>query len=132
MTKAAELGDIEAHYNLSVFYCKGEAGVEKDMKKAVRHAEEAAIAGHHLARYNLGAIEWDNGKHERAMKHFIIAAKLGYDDALERVKKGFAKGFVSKEDYAAALRGFQDAVDATKSQMRKEAVRIDIQAELHG
>ena len=85
--------------------------------------EEAAIGGHPVARYNLGCYEWNNGRPERAMKHCIIAAKLGYDDALEVVKKGFAKGLVGKDDYAAALRGHQAAVDATKSQQREAAYR---------
>ena len=60
------------------------------------------------------------------MQHWIIAANLGYDDALERVKKGFQRGWVSKDDYAAALRGHQAAVDATKSQQREEAYKEEI------
>ena len=55
------------------------------------------------------------------MKHFIIAAKLGDDGALEKVKKGFSIGIVSKEDFEAALRGHQAAVDATKSAQRAAA-----------
>jgi hypothetical protein len=55
------------------------------------------------------------------MKHFIIAAKLGDDDALHKVKLGFACGFVSKKDSDAAHRGYQAAVDATKSEQRDEA-----------
>jgi hypothetical protein len=55
------------------------------------------------------------------MKHFIIAAKLGLDEALGTVKQGFAHGYVRKEDFEAALRGHQAAVDATKSQQREEA-----------
>jgi len=54
-------------------------------------------------------------------KHFIIVANLGFDKALERVKEGFARGLVSKDNYAAALQGHQAAVDATKSQKREEA-----------
>ncbi len=49
------------------------------------------------------------------MKHFIIAAKQGHDDALEQVKLSFVDGFVTKEDYEAALRGHQAAVGATES-----------------
>ena len=41
-TKAAALGNAEAHFNLSFMYRKGE-GVEKDKKKEVYHLEEAAI-----------------------------------------------------------------------------------------
>ncbi len=119
-TKAAKLGNIDAHNNLSNTYLKGE-GVEKDMKKAVYHLEEAAIGGHHFARHNLGNNEGKNGRHERAAKHFIIAAKLGDDEALDRVKKGFEHRVVSKEDFEAALRGHKAAVDATKSQPRDVA-----------
>jgi TPR repeat protein len=118
--KAAALGNIEAHYDLSCMYHEGK-GVEKDMKKAIYHAEEAAIGGHPVARYNLGSHDGRNGKIERAYKHFIIAANLGYADALDRLKKGFQMGLVTKEDYEAALRGHQAAVDATKSAQRDAA-----------
>jgi len=83
--------------------------------------EEAAIGGHAGARFNLGCTEGNRGRHERAMRHFIIAAKLGDDGALDEVKKGFRGGIVSKEDYAVALRGHQTAVDATKSEQREAA-----------
>jgi hypothetical protein len=119
-TKAAELGDIDAHFNLSILYHKGE-GLEKDEKKELYHLEEAAIGGHPIARYNLGVHEWNRGGDERAMKHCIIAAKLGHDMALDRVKECFTNGIVSKEDFEAALRGHQAAVDATKSEQRDAA-----------
>src|SRR6056300_47035 len=122
-TKAAALGNMMSHYNLAVMYYKGE-GVEKDEKKRLHHLEEAAIGGHHQARYNLGCEEGRNGRHERGMKHLIINAKLGCDDSLESVKKGFEHGVVSKEDYASALRGHQAAVDATKSEERDKADQI--------
>jgi TPR repeat protein len=119
-TKAAKLGGIEAHQNLSLMYIDG-LGVEKDIKKAVYHMEEAAIGGHPIARFNLGNHEWDRGRDERAMKHYIIAAKLGLGPALDQIKDGFKEGSVSKEDYEAALRGYQAAVDEAKSQQRDAA-----------
>jgi tetratricopeptide (TPR) repeat protein len=123
-TKAAGLGDISAHHELSVLYRK-EQGVEKDKKKEESHLEEAAIGGHPGARINLGFIEQLRGRHERAAKHFIIAAKLGHDQALEMVKNGYKRGFASKDDFAAALRGHQAAVDATKSKQRENAYAFD-------
>jgi TPR repeat protein len=120
LTKSAALGYMAAHYYLSLLYGKGE-GVEMDLKKGLYHMEEAAIGGHPYARFNLGNHEGRKGRFDRAYKHFIIAAKLGLDEALEQVKKGFALGVVSKDDYAAALRGHQAAVDATKSEQREEA-----------
>jgi tetratricopeptide (TPR) repeat protein len=119
-TTAAELGDMEAHYNLSCLYRNGQ-GVEKNEKKEIYHSEEAAIGGHPNARHNLGNHEYRNGQNNRALKHWIIAANLGDDDALDMVKQGFQVDLVSKEDYEAALRGHQVAVDATKSEQREEA-----------
>ncbi|KAK1733642.1 hypothetical protein QTG54_015685 [Skeletonema marinoi] len=74
-TKAAQLGDAEAHYQLSILYHHGH-GIEKDCGRQIRHLEEAAIGGHPGARYNLGCIEWNDNK-ERAVKYFIIAATQG-------------------------------------------------------
>jgi len=101
-TKAAGLGNMDAHYNLALMYHKGE-GVEKDKKKELFHLEEAAIGGHPEARFKIGLNDCQNVRHDRAAKHFIIAANLGNDDALEKLKKYFAFGgqirqYVSKED----------------------------------
>eukprot|EP00985_Skeletonema_marinoi_P029086 scaffold26678_cov161-Skeletonema_marinoi.AAC.3 len=102
-TKAA---DAYSHYQLSRLYGEG---------------KEAAVGGHPTARHNLGCIEGDNGRNERALKHWLIAAKLGNGDSLTNVRTGFEWGLLSKEDFAAALRGHQAAVDATKSTQRDEA-----------
>ena len=56
----------------------------------------------------------------RAAKHFIIAAKLGLDDSLTNLKNLYKDGFVSNEDFSAALRGHQAAIAATKSPQREE------------
>jgi tetratricopeptide (TPR) repeat protein len=120
-TKAAELGDMDAHYNLSISYHLGR-GVEKDETKQKHHLEKAAIGGHHLARYNLGCIEdREIGTFHRANQHWIIAANLGYDKALKQVKRCYSQGYARKDQFEAALRGHQAAVDATKSQQRTEA-----------
>jgi tetratricopeptide (TPR) repeat protein len=119
-TKAAELGDADAHYNLSCMYWQGQ-GVENDMKKEVYHLEEAAIGGHPHARHNLGIYEGNNGRFDRAKKHFIIAANLGCNDSLKCLRRLYADGHASKEDYADALRAYQAAEEATKSAERKVA-----------
>ncbi len=119
-TKAAASGDMDAQYQLSSLYTKGE-GVETDAKKTAYHLEEAAIGGHPSARYNLGLEEGKKGRFDRAMKHFIIAANLGHVNSLDRLKEGHMAEVLSKEDYASALRGHQAAVDAVKSAQRDEA-----------
>ena len=118
-SKAAELGDADAHFGLGTSYYSGD-GVEKDMKRAVYHLEQAAIDGHPGARGYLAANEMENGRFERAAKHFIISANLGCDLSLKSVKDLFVQGMINKDEYAAALRGHQAAVDATKSSQREK------------
>ena len=119
-TKAAALGDADAHFQLSCLYGEGE-GVEKDEKREQHHLTEAAIAGHTHARHNLACVEMKNYRVDRAVKHFIIAAKLGCDESLGTVKDLYKAGHVIKEDFAAALRGHHAAIEATKSPQRKES-----------
>ena len=119
LTKATELGDAEAHYMLSIMYQLGQ-GVEEDREKELYHLEQAAIGGHAKARYNVGIHEVENGRFERARRHFIIAANLGCHDSLKVLMTFHANGLASKEDYASALRAYQAAVDATKSTVREE------------
>ena len=122
-TKAVELGDADAHCQLGYMYEKGE-GVKKDKKKAIYHYEEAAIGGHVIARYNLGVFELKNDRYERAKKHWIIAANLGFQDSLEWLKNLYEGGEASKEDYAGALRAYQAAVEAANSSDREKAEEV--------
>ncbi len=122
-TKAAELGDVSGLFSLGHLYYTG-TGVEKDEKKFVYHFEEAAIGGHTKARGLLASHEMKNGRFERATKHLMISANLGCNDSLEAIKDGFVTGVVSKEEYAAALRAHQAAVDATKSLEREKAEKL--------
>ena len=118
-TKAAALGDVLAHYQLSILYRDGQ-GVEKDKKKELHHAEKAAIRGHPHARCCLGNLEEENGQYGRAVKHFIIGAKLGHDMSLDNVKILYEAGHASREDFNAALRGYQAAIEAAKSPQREQ------------
>ncbi|KAK1745504.1 hypothetical protein QTG54_003428 [Skeletonema marinoi] len=103
---------------------------EKNEEKEKIHSEEAAIAGHPIARYNLAIIEGCIGREKREMsylnrsvKHFIIAANLGCNDSIQQLKHYYSAGWVSTEDFAAALRANQAAVDATKSPQREVGLR---------
>ncbi len=116
-TKSAGQGDAVSHYRLSFMYRYGE-GVEKEIKKSIHHWEEAAIAGHLEARFRLGVYEWKRGNKERAVKHWIIASNLGEEKSLKELRQAYVERLLSKEDYNAALRAYQTAVDATKSPQR--------------
>jgi TPR repeat protein len=119
-SKAAKLGDVQAHHQLARCYVLGH-GVEKDENKGIFHLEEAAIGGHPNARYELGKNEGRIGRIERAIKHWIIAANHGHDASIKALKRQYTQGRISKENFAAALRAHQAAVDATKSPQRDAA-----------
>jgi len=119
-TKAVDLGDVGAKFHLAHLYMGGE-GVDKDMKMGLHYYEEAAIAGHPRARYSRACYEMVDGRIDRAVKHWIIAANLGDDDSIQTLKGFYARGEVSKEEFAAALRAHYAAVDATKSPQREAA-----------
>lgn len=119
-SKAAKMGDAIAHYQLFVMHRDGN-GIESDKKKEVYHLEEAAIRGHPKARLGLGQFEGLNGRMERGLKHFIIAASLGDDQSMQLLKKWHTKdniNIMSDEQFAAALGAHQAAVDAMKSPQR--------------
>ena len=122
LTKAAELGDANAHNQLAHMYHRG-LGVENDEGKTIHHLEEAAIGGHPTARHNLGAYEWDNNyDYERAVKHWVIAATQGRNDSIKALMRAYKDpGCVTHEGLAFALRAHKAAVDATKSPQRKAA-----------
>ena len=118
--RAAELGVKDAHYNLGVLYSEGEE-VAKDMDKAIRHYEVSAMCGHVLARYNLGCIEGKAENYDLSLQHFSISAKLGDQESLNMVKTFFMNGLATKADYAAALCGYQSAIEEMSSPERDEA-----------
>ena len=122
LTKAAELGDLNAHYHLELMHGKGE-GAEKDDGRAMYHWEKAAIGGHPFARYYLACYEERNGNVERAVKHFIIAANLGDENSMKALWVEFKDGNITKEDLEATLRSHQAALDAMKSAQRDAAER---------
>jgi len=117
-TKAAELGDAAAHYQLGIMYYNGE-GVEKDEEKRVYHYEKAAIGGHPEARYNLACVEEANGNMEKAVKHFIIAANLGLEESMKVLWWHYSEGNITKEDLDTTLRTHQAALDEMKSPERE-------------
>eukprot|EP00985_Skeletonema_marinoi_P032270 scaffold39086_cov169-Skeletonema_marinoi.AAC.1 len=119
-TRAAELGDMDAHYELADLYHYGH-GVEEDRGQKIHHLEEAAIGGHPGARFNLGWNEWNNGNTEKAVQHWIITANQGSDESIKLLMEYFKEGIVDKDELAATLRAHQAAADATKSPQREAA-----------
>ena len=122
-TEAAELGSVQALYNLGISYYFGE-GVEVDKTKGAEFHAKAAMQGHVHSRHNLGHFEVEKGNNDRAVRHFLISAKMGHNDSVENIKRMFIRGGATKAQYAEALKGYQDAVEGMKSHDRDEAKRL--------
>ena len=124
-TEAAELGSLGALYHLGMVYYNGN-GVQEDKAKGLEFFQKAAMQGDVGSRYNLGSYEIGKGNHDRAVRHFLISAKMGDEDSIENIKEYyFMAGIATEEQYAEALKGYQDAVEETKSHGRDEAMRCE-------
>eukprot|EP00984_Skeletonema_dohrnii_P015105 scaffold6468_cov147-Skeletonema_dohrnii-CCMP3373.AAC.2 len=111
--KAAELGNVDAIYLLSLLYRDGRGVVLRRMKeKEWYQLEEAAIAGHVGARFTLARNEKTRcGRTDRAVKHLIIAANLGCDYSMKALKQCHENGEVDDDKFTTALQAHKTAVD---------------------
>ncbi|EJK57838.1 hypothetical protein THAOC_22083, partial [Thalassiosira oceanica] len=86
------------------------SGRRKDKVKGIAYLESAAMQGDVETRHNLGLIELDNGyKYNRALRHFLICAKMGHKKSLDMIKDFFADGLATRAQYMEGLKGYQDA-----------------------
>ena len=115
--KSGELGCARAYHCLGRSYADGR-GFEMDKKKAKYYWEIAAMNGDAQARIELGGIEFEQGNYDRAYKHYMIAARGGFDMSLKKVGEGYKDGYVTKDEYANTLRAYQCSVDEMKSKQR--------------
>jgi len=118
-SKSGELGSVRAYSYMSDSYYLGR-GVAKDKEKAMYYAQLAAIRGHERARYNLGHLDREMGK-KSCVKHYMIAASAGHNDALNIVGKGYKSRLITKDEYAKTLRAFQRTREEMKSEERERA-----------
>ena len=118
--RAAELGDLSSYYNIGCAYKNG-GGVEADVKKAMYYYELAAIGGDANSRHNLGVYEELEGKHHRALKHWMISVAGGVYGSLKAIKTLYMNGHVTKDDFETALRSYQSYLDEIRSDQRDEA-----------
>ena len=93
------------------------------MKNAKHYWELAAIGGDVVARHNIGLLEEKAGNMNRAVKHWMIAARAGWDKSLESIRECFMNGYATKDDFELALRAHKEAKDETKTTQREAAAR---------
>lgn len=138
LTRAAELGLADAHWNLAAIY--GQDNTDAGKERMWYHRHLAAIKGHRVARYYLGVLEAQRAALDgvgscdaktycdRAIKHFTIAAETGCQLSLKCIRD-FSKGgeLATKADYEKALRSFQKYAKETSSDQRDKAIALEEQ-----
>lgn len=123
LLRAGELGFVKGYYGLGNSYYNG-WGTEADKKKAKYYLELAAINGHIKARHNLGLLENWAGNHQCAIKHFMLAARSGFNESLDAIKQGFMDGMITKDEYAKTLRACHEKQQEMKSDTRDTAAKL--------
>lgn len=91
------------------------------MAKGTRHWESAAMLGDASSRAKLGAMEMEDGKYDRAVRHLLISAKMGHHGSIDAIIDLFLRGLATKAQFAEGLGGYQDAVEEMKSPDREGA-----------
>lgn len=119
--RAGELGDEVSYYLIGTAYKDGR-GVERDEQKAKHYWELAAMGGDAKARNNLGCKEWQAGKLERALRHWMIAVNDGNLNSLGNIKKFYLDSHATKDDYTKAMRSYQAYLVEITTDQRDEAV----------
>jgi TPR repeat protein len=117
--QASELGSSRSHFYLGSIYHDG-----GDMSKAKFHFEAAAMAGHEVARCNLGVIEGKSGIMERAVKHWMIAASTGSYNAMFLLKTCFEKGLIPRDAIESAFTGYNNFCAELRSEARDAYIRM--------
>jgi TPR repeat protein len=119
-TKSAELGYNKAHIRLAHIYHEG-----GDVKKAKFHWEAAAMAGHEVARNNLGCMEAESRYMDRAVKHWTIAASAGHYNAMHKMRVLFEQGLVSRKSINSTLAAYNNSCAEMRSEARDAAIHLE-------
>jgi TPR repeat protein len=113
--KAAEIGSLEAKWNLGLIYKDG-IGVERNMEEARRWFEVAAGNGHPLAQYNLGLMYLIGSGGEsdlsKSIEYFTMSAEAGNPDAAFGLGELYLIGDAVTKSEEKALNWFMVAAEA--------------------
>ena len=96
-------------------------GVEHDMVKAAEFFKKAAVQGHVESRFQLALNGAMNRNYRSAYRHLLISANMGHETSVGLIRSMLMDRVATKEQYAHALKGYQEAVEEMKSPERDEA-----------
>jgi len=129
--RAAELGSSEAHYQLGRANCNLDFNLDPnnnggDFKKAKFHYEAAAMAGHEIARNEVGVIELKYKSNlERSIKHLTIAASAGEYHAMQALIVFFDKDGLSRDAINSVLTAYNNSCAEMRSEARDACMLFD-------
>jgi TPR repeat protein len=85
------------------------------------------MAGHEVARFNLGVMEAESRNMERAVKHWTIAASAGSFNAMQHLKICFERGLVSRDSIDSILAAYNNSCAEMRSEARDDYIRFNLE-----
>ena len=90
-------------------------GVEQDYQQAINWYQQAALAGHHIAKYNLGNCYYNgNGveqDYQQAINWYQQAAEQNIEGAMNKLGECYQYGYGVEQDYQQAINWYQKAAE---------------------
>ena len=115
--------DVPRHISTWVLPNSGSRGVETDKKKALYSMSlQPWVEIVYMRTAQSGLLRgncWQSSSSNETL--FILSARAGYKEALDDVRIGFKRGYVTTDEYANTLRAYQQGHDEAKSDLRDEA-----------
>ena len=127
LMESADLGNRDACCLIARSYFEGDC-VERDMNLAKYWYQIAAVRGCSASRVELASFDLEEKDPESAVRHLMISCRQGNDDGLDLLGRLYRRGlkrknpFVTKDQYAEALRSHKKFSDSLKSKSREAAV----------
>eukprot|EP01083_Nonionella_stella_P217576 781080_1 len=98
---------------------------------AKHYYELVAMEGNVIARHNLGASEYNTRNYDRALKHYMIAVRVGHTNSVKEIQRMYMDGHVAKDHYANALQSHQAYLNEIKSDQRDKAAALRVDYRYH-
>jgi len=120
--QSAGLGCAVAQYQIGIYYHTGAMGLEQNKEEAIKWWKKAAEGGHFQALRNVGTIEYINGNHVAAMRHWCFTASGGKRSSMDALIECFRHGQLHHSDLAETLQAMYRARDELKSEDRDKYI----------
>ena len=80
------------------------------------------MAGHEVARLNLGYMEAQSGNMGQAVKHWMIAASAGHYGAMKNLLIAFNQGVSSRAQIDSTLEAYNNSCAEVRSEARDKYI----------